>query len=121
MAERIFAGAYRLGLYAPWVWLALVAVFAVGVSLQVGHWPTYANPDPKLTGPFVWLYFVVMYALDLVLASPIIVIACSLAARLIPNLRVAPRGLLLFYVVGLGLFVFVVFSDFLGVMDWLLD
>ena len=111
----------RLSLYLPWIWLALFLIFVLGVTVQVGHLPTYGQPDPKDTGIFTVLYYPVIVLLLVVMAT--IPIALGLAIiRLVRGVPQAiPSAEASAYLAGLALLFVIVNRDLGGLMTWLGD
>ncbi|MFN2107729.1 MAG: hypothetical protein ACK2U5_11430 [Candidatus Promineifilaceae bacterium] len=111
----------RLSLFLPWIWLALFFIFVVAGTVQVGHWPTYGQPDPKDTGIFSILYYPVIVLLLLVMAT--IPIALGLAIiRLVRGVPQAIRSAeAAAYLAGLALLFVIVNRDLGGLMTWLGD
>ena len=55
--------------YLPWAWLLSFVIFALAATIQVGHFPSYGNPDPKDTGILTSLYHVLIFGIPLLMAS----------------------------------------------------
>lgn len=67
--QRIFS-------YLPICWLLLFLTFLVRAYFQIGHWPSYDNPDPKDLG-FDLHYGLVFFGFVLAILSPFIWIPLS--------------------------------------------
>lgn len=111
----------RIACYLPWIWLALFAFYVLAVALQVGHLPTYGQPDPKDAGAASLLYMPVLVLLLLVMAT--IPIGAGLSAvRLLRGVPQAiRRGEAIAYLVGISLLLLFVMNDLAGLMTWLGD
>jgi hypothetical protein len=120
-AFRLLLVIFRFILYLPWIWLALFALFILGVTMQVGHLPVYGQPDPKDAGAISNLYMPVMITLLLVMGSAPIGIGLALVKLLrdIPNF--IRRGEAILYLAGITLFFLFISSDVAGLMTWLGD
>lgn len=111
----------RIACYLPWIWLALFAFYVLAVAFQVGHLPTYGQPDPKDAGAASLLYLPVLVLLLLVMAT--IPIGAGLSAvRLLRGVpQVIRRGEAIAYLVGISLLLLFVMNDLAGLMTWLGD
>src|SRR5690606_7277592 len=49
----------------PYLWLASFTLFVIATWLEVGHLPSYGNPDPKDTA-LAWLFLPTNYFLLLI-------------------------------------------------------
>lgn len=118
---RLLRALAKIGLYLPWIWLILFALFVLGAALQVGGWPTYGRPDPKAAGMAGLLYVPVLVLLLTVLAT--IPISGGLAA--VKLLRGLPgfisKGEAVAYLAGLALLLLLTIGDLGGLMTWLGD
>ena len=49
VSTRVRLGQAFLALFylAPWAWLICFGIFTAAVTIAVGHFPSYSNPDPK--------------------------------------------------------------------------
>ncbi len=107
--------------YSPWLWLALFGLFVVGVSLQVGHLPTYGQPDPKDAGAISLLYVPTIFLLLWVLATvptALVMVIFAKAAKLTQPFQ---RRDIIIYLAGMALFALLVFGNVAGLMTWLGD
>lgn len=58
---------------APWAWLICFGIFVSAVTIKVGHFPSYSNPDPKHVEGLGALYLLTVALLLPVLLSPILI------------------------------------------------
>ena len=107
--------------YLPWIWLAIMAVFATGVILQTGQFPYYGNPDPKDTGGLSLLYFpsVLFLTINMAIAPAWLIITAAAKWRGCP-VEIQRRDLVI-GVTGMALFVLVLYTDSFGLITWLAD
>lgn len=104
---------------APWAWLAAFGLLLGATILQVGHVPSYGDPDPKQVAgawPLLWAIYLLLI---LALMSPLIV-AGETVVRLVLKAGLKPRALAL-YGAGFALFAAIAFADAFGLMNWLRD
>ena len=120
-AFRLLQVIFMIILYLPWIWMALFAVFVLGVAFQVGHLPSYGQPDPKDAGAISYLYMPVMISLLLVMGSSPIGIGLAIVKLLRDVPSFIKPGEAVTYLVGIGLFFVIISSDFAGLMTWLGD
>ena len=106
---------------APWAWLTCFGVFVAAVTIKVGHFPHYSNPDPKHVDGLCVLYLVTMLLLMATLASPIVVGGHALIAALRQQRVHAEPVTTAVYLLGLTLFVIVIFGNAFGLGNWLFD
>ena len=111
---------WRAICYLPWVWLILLAIFAVGVTIQVGHLPYYGNPDPKDTGILAPLHFLIILGIPTLFASIPIWGISGIIIKLTTTYRFRWYDVVL-YLLGMFMCGWVTFSDFAGLMTWLAD
>ena len=112
---------FKIILYLPWIWMGLFALFVLGTAVQVGHLPTYGNPDPKDAGFVSILYIPVMIIMLIVLGfSPI-----GIGLALVKVLREWPpfikKSEAALYLVGIAIFFLFTRSDVAGLITWLGD
>ncbi len=105
----------------PWAWLALLGIFVAVVSMSVGQFPSYGQPDPKHAGAASALYLPVMSLWLIALASPAFAALSAIGAAVLrqplaPLLRPAA-----FHATGWVLMVTLFSADVLGLGNWLLD
>lgn len=106
---------------APWLWVVCFGAFVWAVTSEVGHLPSYSNPDPKHVVSLEWLYLLVVALLGLTVLSPVIVAAhVTLRAILYPAWPVE-RARLLRYAAGAALVVYVIIGNPAGLSSWLFD
>jgi len=111
----------RVIVYSPWLWLLLFALYVIGVALQVGHLPTYGQPDPKDAGAISLLYMPTIFLLLWVLATVPTALALALFSKAAKLEQPFQRRDVIVYLVGMALFALVVFGDVAGLMTWLGD
>jgi len=113
---------YRVIIWLPWVWLTLFCMFVSATAVQVGHLPTYGQPDPRYIGLISTLFYVpiILLLIGVVGTTPvgIILAIVSLWKRFPESVR---REELAFYLSGIGVFYLFVLSDIAGLMTWLAD
>jgi hypothetical protein len=122
MVARWLGRALLVASYAaPWAWLACFGVFVAAVTVKVGHFPYYSNPDPKHVDGLCVLYLATMLLLMATLASPIVVGGHALIAALRQQRVHAEPVTTAVYLLGLTLFVIVNFGNAFGLGSWLFD
>ena len=111
----------RIACYLPWIWFALFAIFVLAVAAQVGHLPTYGQPDPKDAGAASLLFMPVIILLLLTLATIPIGVGLAIVrlSRGVP--QTIRKGEAIGYLVGIALFLLFVTNDLAGLMTWLGD
>jgi hypothetical protein len=104
---------------APWVWLACFAIFTAAVTIAVGHFPSYSNPDPKHVAGLEPLYLLTVLLLLPLALSPLVMgaHAGSLLWRGMP-LQLQRTGT---YLLGCALEAAILFGDAFGLANWLYD
>lgn len=71
---RRLGGAYLALFYvAPLAWVACLGAFACAVTIEVGHFPSYSNPDPKHVAGLAPLYEATVLLFFLALLSPLVI------------------------------------------------
>ncbi|MEO0561186.1 MAG: hypothetical protein AAF125_03680 [Chloroflexota bacterium] len=114
----IWAGFYRGVAVLPWIWLACFGVFLLIAAREVGHIPTYGNPDPKDLTRGGLLYVLAWLLLFPVLISPLLAGWAMATERLLAR-RVQWWPLwAAVYLTGYGYFLWVMTGPF---GEWLLD
>jgi hypothetical protein len=106
---------------APWAWIVCFAVFVAAVTVKVGHFPSYSNPDPKHVEGLGALYELTVLLLFTMLLSPVIVggyLGSALIFGRDVNIGLATTAL---YATGLGLAAIVLLGDAFGLANWLFD
>lgn len=123
MAEdnRFWLITQKVLFYSPWLWLALLVLFVVGVTGQQGAWPSYGQPDPKDAGYLSLLLTPLILLMMWTLASlPFGLLFTSFALW-----KGAPYSIsktrAWFYLLGTLLFLTIVVGDFASIMTWLMD
>jgi hypothetical protein len=104
----------------PWAWLLCLGVFVALVSLKLGHFPTYSNPDPKHAGLSA-LYVLTIALLAATLFSPIVVGAAIALRALFGFGRLFSQRILWAYAAGIAASAAIIFGNAFGLMSWLLD
>jgi hypothetical protein len=104
---------------APWVWLVCFAIFTAAVTLAVGHFPSYSNPDPKHVDGLEPLHMLTVLLLLPLLLSPLVVgaYAGSLLWRGLP----VPLPRMAAYLLGVTLAVVILFGNAFGLGSWFFD
>ena len=120
-AFRLLQVIFKIILYLPWIWIALFALFVLGTALQVGHLPSYGQPDPKDAGAISILYMPVIITMLLVMGSSPIGIGLAIVRLLRDVPTFINKGEVISYLVGIALFFVIISSDFAGLMTWLGD
>jgi hypothetical protein len=106
---------------APWAWLACFAVFVAAVTVKVGHFPSYSNPDPKHVEGLGALYELTVLLLFAAWLSPIVgggYLARALLFGRSLNFRLTTAAI---YVAGLGITSILLFGNAFGLANWLFD
>ena len=106
---------------APWAWVLCLGIFAWAVTVKVGHFPSYSNPDPKHVADLSLLYEATVVLFFIALLSPLVIGTRTAVALLRSGRwRDGPwaSGV---YLAGVSLTGAVVFGDPFGLMTWLLD
>ena len=106
---------------APWAALVCLAVFVTAVTLEVGHFPAYSQPDPKHVDGLSGLYLLTMVLLLLACLSPIVVGIHYAWARFAGRDHIGGGWSAAFYVLGVALSAFIVVGDACELRTWLLD
>ncbi len=106
---------------APLAWVACLAAFVFAVTLKVGHFPSYSNPDPKHVAGLGLLHETAVMLLFLALLSPVVLGIRAGSALLREGASTGRRWVSRIYFAGLALAAVVMFGDAFGLMTWLLD
>lgn len=112
---------YRVIIWSPWIWLSLFATFVLITSLQIGHLPTYGQPDPKDAGLGTLFYMPTIVLLISVIGTTPVGIVLTLIKLWKGFLQSIRWREVIFYLGGLGLFYLFVMSDVVGLITWLAD
>lgn len=112
---------FRLILYLPWIWFLVFTVFVVLATVQVGHLPTYGQPDPKDVTLSGILYMPAVVIMFMTLGSIPFGIALAVAKlwQGVPDFIRTSE--VYAYLVGIALFFLFIISDAAGLMTWLAD
>jgi hypothetical protein len=115
MMQKLLVALYA----APWAWLVSFAVFVAAVTVKVGHFPSYSQPDPKHVEGLSYLYLLTILLLGFAAASPFAV-AAHLTLTKMRGASVQPARVAVF---GLGLLLCaaVIIGDAFGLGTWLFD
>jgi hypothetical protein len=106
---------------APWAWLVCFAVFTATVTLEVGHFPSYSNPDPKHVHGLHGLYQLNVILLLLALLSPLVIGAyAGWTALRQRSPQVGPAAGAA-YALGLALMAAILLGNAFGLGNWLFD
>jgi hypothetical protein len=106
---------------APWAWLLCFTFLVAAVTVKVGHFPTYSNPDPKHVEGLGALYELTVLLLFAMLLSPVLIGGyLGHGLMLGRRLGIGPTAAGL-YAAGLGLAATVLLGDAFGLADWLFD
>ena len=115
LGQTILAAFYL----APWVWLGCFAVFTAAVTIAVGHFPSYSNPDPKHVAGLQPLYLLTVALLLPLVLSPLVMGAYA-GSLLWRRLQVPPRRTAA-YLLGCALAAAILFGNAFGLGSWLFD
>ena len=120
-ARRAGTACLAIAHAAPWVWVLCLGLFAWAVTVKVGHFPSYSNPDPKHVAGLGLLYEATVVLFFVALLSPLVMGARAAVSLLRSGRwRNGPwaSGV---YLAGVSLTGAVAFGDAFGLMTWLLD
>ncbi len=112
---------YRIIIWFPWLWLILFSMFVITTSLQIGHLPTYGQPDPKDAGLSTLFYMPTIVLLIGVVGTTPVGFGLTLIKLWKGFLQSVKWREVIFYLGGLGLFYLFVMSDVVGLITWLAD
>ncbi len=102
---------------SPLIVYAGVVGFAAAAALYLGHWPAYANPDPKsLPVVFGWARFALFVASSITFVALPVVVAVPAYLQPGHRIRSAVTGL-----VAWGLWFAASYADPGGIYDWFFD
>lgn len=105
---------------APWAWLACFAAFVAAVTVAVGHFPSYSNPDPKHVEGLGALYELTVLLLFATWLSPLVVGGYA-AHALLSGRRLKFERPVVVYVAGMALAAIVLLGNVFGLASWLFD
>ncbi len=105
----------------PWLFLACFGIFLASVTLSVGHFPSYSDPDPKHIDGLAPLYLLTMQLLLATAASPLIICASAVYRRIMGGPVVREGKALAGYAAGMLAASLLIFGDALGLGSWLFD
>jgi hypothetical protein len=116
VAGKLLLGVFHL---APWAWTAALGAMLVLTVSQVGHFPSYGNPDPKQVAGIWAPYWAVFLLFFPSILSPLVV-GGEQVWRLsrTSGVRIGALGL---YALGFALFGAVMFADVFGLRNWVMD
>ena len=115
--QRVFTILSRL----PWAWLTLMAVFTLATTITVGHFPSYGQPDPKDTGFLLILYAPIIFLLPITLFSWLFWVVFGLSKHFLGLPIEIRRQEVMPFLSGYFVFIWFAFSDFAGLLTWLMD
>lgn len=104
---------------APWVWLGCFAVLTATVTIAVGHFPSYSNPDPKHVAGLQPLYLLTVALLLPLVLSPLVMGAYA-GSLLWRGLQVPPQRTAA-YLTGCALAAAILLGNAFGLGSWLCD
>lgn len=120
-SHRIWQALFTGLSYLPWVWLLIMGCFTLGTTIYTGHFPTYGQPDPKDTGFLLILYTPIIFLLPITLFSWVFWIAFGLSKHFLMMPIKIRRQEVIPFVSGYIVFAWFAFSDFAGLVTWLID
>lgn len=121
ITRRLGGACLALFYVAPLAWVVCLGAFACAVAIEVGHFPSYSNPDPKHVAGLATLYEATVLLFFLALLSPLVIGARTGAVLLRTGTWHGGPWTLVMYLAGVSLTGAVVFGDAFGLMTWLLD
>ena len=101
----------------PLLTIVSLLAFYLLTALEFGHFPTYANPDPKdsIFSPLVTLIFIAF--LLSISTFPIWVATASYLRNIMDRKRLITNvNLYICFIIG-----FIIINNFTPIMEWLLD
>lgn len=107
--------------YLPWAWLFVMGCFTLGTAIYTGHFPTYGQPDPKDTGLLLILYAPIIFFLPITLFSWLFWVAFGLSKHFLMVPITIRRQEVIPFLLGYFVFAWFAFSDFAGLLTWLMD
>lgn len=125
-ASKLLQGVYMGMSYLPWLWLGTFALSVLVTALQVGHWPSYNNPDPSAGGPMTLVRLIAYLLMLVVLGMTPVWLGLELAGLVLPKLRrdfppyTGWREVGI-YLSGMGVYYMVVWKDVINLMTWFWD
>ena len=106
----------------PWLWLGLLTLLLAGVIGQTGSWPSYGQPDPKQISGLSLLVMPITLIMLLTLASlPFNLVITAVAIQQGWPTIVDNKKHTVLYLLGVFLFLLMIFGDLAGIMTWLVD
>ena len=101
------------------MWLVCFGIFTAAVTIAVGHFPSYSNPDPKHVAGLEPLYQLTVVLLLPLALSPLAMGAYT-GSLLWRGLQV-PLPRTAAYLLGCALAAAILFGNALGLGNWLCD
>jgi hypothetical protein len=110
----------------PWLWLGMFIFTVLVTTLQVGHWPSYNDPDPGVGGPATLVWLATFLLLPVTLATiPVwlgLVWATLIVSKLLRSFPACVRWYEVgIYLVGMMLCYLVIGKDITHLMLWFWD
>lgn len=109
---------WRIICYLPCAWLVILAIFTLGVTIQVGHFPSYGRPDPEHTGWLSPLYVLIIWGMPWPLVTIPVWGLLGVAIQWLTSYRFRWQDVVL-YLIGILIYFGVVFTDFAGLFIWI--
>ena len=119
--RRVGTACLAIAYAAPWVWVLCLGIFASAVTIKVGHFPSYSNPDPKHVDSLHWLSTLTLLLLVAAFLSPLVIGTHAAVALLRRGHADGVSLKAAVYLAGLSLAGIVFFGDAFGLATWLLD
>ncbi|MCA9920237.1 MAG: hypothetical protein KC445_19915 [Anaerolineales bacterium] len=121
LVPKLWQITQKIFILLPWLWLSLLLLLILGAVSQTGSWPTYGQPDPKQIPGLGLLVTPTTLLMMLTLASlPFGLFFTAFAANQAWSHAVNKKHTA-FYLIGVFLFLVILFGDVAGIMTWLLD
>jgi hypothetical protein len=106
---------------APLAWMVCLGALACAVTIKVGHFPSYSNPDPKHVACLATLYEATVLLFFLALLSPLVIGARTGVTLMRTGRWHGGPWTSAIYLASVSLTGIVVLGDVFGLMTWLLD
>lgn len=118
---KLWQFAQKTLMLLPWLWIGLLVILIIGAISQTGSWPVYGQPDPKqirglgaLVGPFTFLMLLTLASLPFGLFFTAFAVQQGWSHS-------GSKKHALLYLLGVFLFLAILFGDLAGIMTWLMD